>query len=57
MNEFFVVVNWTDGGIGKYHHITSIDVQEFFYVMRDRDGVVHRINRNSVAMITESIER
>lgn len=57
MNEFFVVVEWIDGNTRKFNHIMSIDVQDFFYVMRDRDGVVYRINRNSVDMVTENIER
>ena len=57
MNEFFVVVEWIDGNTRKFNHITSIDAQDFFYVMRDRDGVVYRINRNSVDMVTENIER
>ena len=56
MSEFFVTIEWIDGDGGTFRHITSIDVQDFFYVMRDRDGVVHRINRNAVAMITERIE-
>ena len=57
MNEFFVVVEWIDGYTRKFNHITSIDVQDFFYVMRYRDGLVYRINRNSVDMVTERTEQ
>lgn len=53
MPEYSVIVNYTDGTCYTTHHVVFIDDTGLFYVMKDRDGVVNRINRNMVYCITE----